>query len=827
MDQKEAEAQKAAEELDKMIERVVAAQKEYASFTQEQVDRIFHHAAAAAVAHRIDLARMAVRETGMGLMEDKVTKNHFAAEYIYHKYKDEKTCGIIEDDPVNGYREIAAPLGVVAGIIPCTNPTSTAIFKALLCLKTRNGIIFSPHPRAPECTRAAAEIIRKAAVEAGAPEHIIDCIEKPSLALSQQLMGHKGIALILATGGPGMVKAAYSSGTPAIGVGSGNTPVIIDERADIRMAVNSILLSKTFDNGMICASEQSVVCLDEVYDKVRQEFLWRGAWFADKEQAEALCGVIFKNGKVNSAIVGQPAYKIAAMAGITLPESVKVLIAERDEVRPDDPFGHEKLSPVLGMYRVPDFTAALDTAKRLILQGGAGHTSVLYTDESKRDRIDVFSDRESKCSHSVELAKSNYAASKAAYEVRLEAPDTREMELRARHQRTAQVVLSIALPLMFVGSGVPLVVHGREISSLSFTALGLGLVAMAVFLAAGALVMLFRPSKEQEARKAELQSAQWVMLQDKKKYESCLAEQEALSRGIRAFLESRGLGEASSNLRRARTILDEAKDARGDMALLQQRSQALTARLTSLEEKIARNVDALASAYTQAHLPSENATLAALDAKIARKVSQRTNLMEAFESTNRAYGELKQELATARGEHTLDEVRMTYQQIRTRYNESLQTFARLLLARRMLEMAISSWESKSQPEVYAQASELMSLMTEGRWVRVYMTADGHLRVVDSVHTERDPVHLSLGTCQQLYLSLRIALLLAADNVGRAIPILADDILVNFDSRRRRGAARALAELAKTRQVIMFTCHEEVVSVLREVSDATNVIELAM
>lgn len=390
MDQKEAEAQKAAEELDKMIERVVAAQKEYASFTQEQVDRIFHHAAAAAVAHRIDLARMAVRETGMGLMEDKVTKNHFAAEYIYHKYKDEKTCGIIEDDPVNGYREIAAPLGVVAGIIPCTNPTSTAIFKALLCLKTRNGIIFSPHPRAPECTRAAAEIIRKAAVEAGAPEHIIDCIEKPSLALSQQLMGHKGIALILATGGPGMVKAAYSSGTPAIGVGSGNTPVIIDERADIRMAVNSILLSKTFDNGMICASEQSVVCLDEVYDKVRQEFLWRGAWFADKEQAEALCGVIFKNGKVNSAIVGQPAYKIAAMAGITLPESVKVLIAERDEVRPDDPFGHEKLSPVLGMYRVPDFTAALDTAKRLILQGGAGHTSVLYTDESKRDRIDVF-----------------------------------------------------------------------------------------------------------------------------------------------------------------------------------------------------------------------------------------------------------------------------------------------------------------------------------------------------------------------------------------------------------------------------------------------------
>lgn len=374
MDQKEAEAQKAAEELDKMIERVVAAQKEYASFTQEQVDRIFHHAAAAAVAHRIDLARMAVRETGMGLMEDKVTKNHFAAEYIYHKYKDEKTCGIIEDDPVNGYREIAAPLGVVAGIIPCTNPTSTAIFKALLCLKTRNGIIFSPHPRAPECTRAAAEIIRKAAVEAGAPEHIIDCIEKPSLALSQQLMGHKGIALILATGGPGMVKAAYSSGTPAIGVGSGNTPVIIDERADIRMAVNSILLSKTFDNGMICASEQSVVLprrslrqsapgISVARRVVCRQRTGRGPLRGHFQKREGQ----FRHRR--------PArVQDRAMAGITLPESVKVLIAERDEVRPDDPFGHEKLSPVLGMYRVPDFTAALDTAKRLILQGGAGHT---------------------------------------------------------------------------------------------------------------------------------------------------------------------------------------------------------------------------------------------------------------------------------------------------------------------------------------------------------------------------------------------------------------------------------------------------------------------
>lgn len=448
-------------------------------------------------------------------------------------------------------------------------------------------------------------------------------------------------------------------------------------------------------------------------------------------------------------------------------------------------------------------------------------------DRELRDRIDAFADRESKCAHSVELAKSNYSASKAAYEVRMEAPDAREAELRARHQRTAQVVLSIALPLMFVGFGVPVAMHGREISSLSFTALGLGLIAIALFLAAGALVMLFRPSKEQEARKAELQGAQWVMLQDKKKYESCLAEQEALSGEISDFLNAHGLAEASANLRRARTILDEAKDARGDVALLRQRSQAFTARLTSVEEKMTRNAEALARVYTQAHLPSDNATPAALDAKIARKTAQRANLMEAFENTNRTYGELKQELTTARGEHTLDEVRMTYQQIRTRYNEALQNFARLLLARRMLETAISAWESKSQPEVYAQASKLMSLMTEGRWVRVYMTGDGHLRVVDSVRNEREPIHLSLGTCQQLYLSLRIALLLAADNVGRAIPILADDILVNFDSARRRGAARALTELAQSRQVIMFTCHEEVVSVLREVSDAANVIELAV
>ena len=377
-------------QLDAMIERVRAAQAAFANFGQEQVDAIFQQAAAAATAQRIALARMAVEETGMGVLEDKVIKNHFASEYIYNKYKDNKTCGVIEDDPVSGYREIAAPLGVVAGIVPTTNPTSTAIFKALLCLKTRNGIIFSPHPRAAKSTRAAAMIICKAAVAAGAPEHIIDCIESPTAELSQHLMSHRGISLILATGGPGMVHAAYSSGTPAIGVGAGNTPVVIDATADIRMAVNSIMLSKTFDNGMICASEQTVVVEAAVADAVREEFLARGAWFASAEEAEALKAVIFKNGALNSAIVGQSAAHIAAMAGISLPESTKVLLAERDSVQADDPFAHEKLSPVLGFYRAPDFDAAVRMAGELVRLGGAGHTSALYTRESNADRIRAF-----------------------------------------------------------------------------------------------------------------------------------------------------------------------------------------------------------------------------------------------------------------------------------------------------------------------------------------------------------------------------------------------------------------------------------------------------
>lgn len=382
-----------AEQLDALIERVVEAQKVYATYSQEQVDAIFQHAAAAATAHRIDLARMAVEETGMGVMEDKVIKNHFAAEYVYNKYRDVRTCGVITDDVVDGYREIAEPLGVVACIVPTTNPTSTAIFKALICLKTRNGAVFSPHPRATKSTKAAVELILKAAVEAGAPEHILGCIEQPTMEASRQLMCHRGIALILATGGPGMVHSAYSSGTPAIGVGAGNTPVIIDEKADIRMAVNSILLSKTFDNGMICASEQTVVVVQSVAEAVREEFLRHGAWFASEEEAARLASVLFVKGRLNAGIVGQPAARIAAMAGIEVPELTKVLIAERASLDPADPFAHEKLSPVLGFYRAPDFAAAVELARELILLGGAGHTSALYTDETCQDRVALFQQR--------------------------------------------------------------------------------------------------------------------------------------------------------------------------------------------------------------------------------------------------------------------------------------------------------------------------------------------------------------------------------------------------------------------------------------------------
>ncbi len=384
------EASNDGQALDTLIERVAKAQALYAQYTQEQVDDIFRAAALAANTERISLAKMAVAETGMGIAEDKVIKNHFASEFVYNKFKHAKTCGIIENDESFGIRKIAEPVGILAGIVPTTNPTSTAIFKALLALKTRNGIIFSPHPRAKGCTLAAAKVVLDAAVAAGAPGDIIGWIEAPTVALSQQLMTHDKINMILATGGPGMVRAAYSSGKPAVGVGAGNTPAVIDETADIQMAVNSILLSKTFDNGMICASEQSVVVTETVYDQVCEEFTRRGAYMVKGEERAALAKTIVIGGKLNSKIVGQPAATIAKMAGFDVPEETKVLIAEAEIVGHEEPFSHEKLSPVLGLYRVKDFEAAVVTAVALVKFAGLGHTAVLYTQLTNHDRIESF-----------------------------------------------------------------------------------------------------------------------------------------------------------------------------------------------------------------------------------------------------------------------------------------------------------------------------------------------------------------------------------------------------------------------------------------------------
>ncbi|AEF83635.1 aldehyde-alcohol dehydrogenase 2 [Treponema primitia ZAS-2] len=364
------------ESLENILARVRKAQKAYSAFTQEQVDKIFFAAARAADRARIPLAKLAVEETGMGIVEDKVIKNHYAAEYIYNAYKNTKTCGVIEDDPAAGYKRIAEPVGILAAIIPTTNPTSTAIFKTLLALKTRNGIVISPHPRAKKSTCAAAKVVLDAAVAAGAPEGIIGWIGEPSLEASNGVM--KGADLILATGGPGMVKAAYSSGKPAIGVGSGNTPAIIDDSADILLAVSSIIHSKTFDNGMICASEQSVIILDSIYDKVKQEFADRGCYILNKAETEKVRKTIIVNGALNAGIVGQKAYKIAEMAGLKVPESAKILIGEVTSVELSEEFAHEKLSPVLGMYRAKNFAEALDKAEQLVRDGGYGHTSSLY-----------------------------------------------------------------------------------------------------------------------------------------------------------------------------------------------------------------------------------------------------------------------------------------------------------------------------------------------------------------------------------------------------------------------------------------------------------------
>ncbi|MGL5279880.1 MAG: bifunctional acetaldehyde-CoA/alcohol dehydrogenase [Cetobacterium sp.] len=371
------------------IEKVRLAQKEYSKFTQEKVDEIFREASLAANNARIKLAKMAVEETGMGIVEDKVIKNHFASEYIYNSYKDTKTCGTIEVDAAYGVEKIAEPIGVIAGIVPTTNPTSTAIFKALLALKTRNGIIFSPHPRAKNATIEAAKIVLEAAVKAGAPKDIIGWIAEPSVQASNDLM--KMADLILATGGPGMVKAAYSSGTPAIGVGAGNTPVIIDETAHIKMAVNSILLSKTFDNGVICASEQAVIIPASIYDKVKEEFTARNAYILKGDEVDKVRKTIVIDGHLNGDIVGQSAYKIAQMAGVTVPENTKVIIGEVESVELEEAFSHEKLSPVLAMYKAKNFEDALKKADRLIELGGMGHTSVLYADELvAKDKIDLF-----------------------------------------------------------------------------------------------------------------------------------------------------------------------------------------------------------------------------------------------------------------------------------------------------------------------------------------------------------------------------------------------------------------------------------------------------
>ena len=399
-EKKTTELVETVEQLEALIDRVAAAQKEYATFSQEQVDKIFKAAATAADKARIPLARMAHEETGMGIVEDKIIKNHFASEYIYNKHKNTKTCGVIEEDKANGIKIVAEPLGILAGIVPTTNPTSTAIFKSLIALKTRNAIIFSPHPRAKECTIAAAKIVLDAAVKAGAPKDIIGWIDVPSIELSGYLMKDKKISCILATGGPGMVTAAYSSGNPALGVGPGNTSAVIDETADIKMAVSSVLMSKTFDNGMICASEQSVVVVDSIYEEVRKEFAYRGAYLLSDSEMQKLIDLPFidpQRGTAHPKIVGQSAHTIAKLAGFEVPENAKVLIAQRPSVDWADPFSREKLSPILAMYRAENFEQAADMAYTLVSKGGAGHTSVLYTDERKKDRIDTYAKKMPSC----------------------------------------------------------------------------------------------------------------------------------------------------------------------------------------------------------------------------------------------------------------------------------------------------------------------------------------------------------------------------------------------------------------------------------------------
>lgn len=384
------------EALQAKISSMREAQKKFATFTQEQVDKIFFEAAMAANKMRIPLARLACEETGMGVLEDKVIKNHYAAEYTYNTYKRVKTCGVIEQDTSYGIKKIAEPVGIVGAVIPTTNPTSTAIFKCLICLKTRNAILISPHPRAKKCTAEAARIVLEAAVKAGAPEGIIGCIEEPTIELSNELM--KSVDVILATGGPGMVKAAYSSGKPAIGVGPGNVPVIMDSSCDIQTAVYSVIHSKTFDNGMICASEQSVTALADIYDKVKAEFIKRGCHVLNKEELDKVRKIILTEaGTVNAKIVGQPAAVIAEMAGVAVPSDTKILIGEVTSVDISEPFAHEKLSPVLALYKAKDFDTALDMADQLVKDGGYGHTASIYLHPSQTEKLNKFADRMKTC----------------------------------------------------------------------------------------------------------------------------------------------------------------------------------------------------------------------------------------------------------------------------------------------------------------------------------------------------------------------------------------------------------------------------------------------
>ena len=379
------------------IKQIKSAQKKYSTYTQEQVDKIFKAVAMVANDHRIELAKMAQEETGMGIMEDKVIKNHFASEYIYNAYKDTKSCGIIEEDPAYGYARVADPIGIIAAIVPTTNPTSTVIFKVLLALKTRNGIIVSPHPRAKKCTIETAKLLLKAAVEAGAPEDIIGWIDEPSMALSSLVM--KSCNIILATGGPAMVKAAYSSGKPAIGVGPGNTPAIIDKSADIKMAVSSIIHSKIFDNGMICASEQAVLIDSAIYKDTKKEFELRGCYFVTEEEADKLRAVMFNEGALNANIVGKSAHYIAELAGFKVSEKTKILLAElTDYNMENEKLAREKLSPVLACYKYDTFDEAIVNAKRLIKDGGYGHTSSLYINtETEPEKLFIYEDKMRTC----------------------------------------------------------------------------------------------------------------------------------------------------------------------------------------------------------------------------------------------------------------------------------------------------------------------------------------------------------------------------------------------------------------------------------------------